>query len=111
MSFEETLRTIVREEVRAALSELRTQTSAPATAMEGQKLPVVQAAALYGPSPSTIAKWMKAGKLTRYGKGRSTRVDVAELLRALREEGERHTKALSESEIEARVEAELRRRH
>lgn len=72
MSIEDTIRAVVREEVRAAFAEL-----APAKKWEGT-LKLVDAGKLVSVSVSTLEKWGKQG-LRIFRKGRVRVVDVGEL--------------------------------
>lgn len=73
MTFEESIRAIVREEVRAALRE------AQAPAPTGGMLTIEEAAAHAKCSKATLHKWLRDGALTRHGSGKLTRVDRAQL--------------------------------
>lgn len=81
MSFEETLRTIVREEVRAALRDhgaSATSEPAPELVALGDVKRWVQV------SKSTLKEWIRTGKLTRYGEGRIVRVRLDDVRAVLR---------------------------
>lgn len=71
MSFEDTLRIIVREEVRSALAELRQM---PA----GEMVSLQEASARVNVCVSTLEKWGKQG-LTIARRGKVRRVDIDEL--------------------------------
>ncbi len=94
MSFEETLRQIIREEVarlepkvaERVVGLLRDQpvAVAVASASAGDRLlRPGQAGADFGYSPDTILKWMRQGKLKRHGTIRGARVSERELRRYL----------------------------
>lgn len=97
MSLEETIRLIVREEVRAAFRELRPP--APKTE-ESELCPVVPAAAKFGLHPATIHKWFSTGRLKRYGTGRCTRVDLGELRKRLEEMGAEKRKQPTQADLD-----------
>jgi hypothetical protein len=90
MSFEETLRQIIREEVarlepkvaERVVGLLRDQPVAVASAGDRLLRPG-QAGADFGYSPDTILKWMRQGKLKRHGTIRGARVSERELRRYL----------------------------
>lgn len=67
----ETVRTVVREELRQALAELRPNSA--------ELLSVEEAAELAGVNPATVRKWMRQG-LRRHGAGRVWRVLRSDLL-------------------------------
>ena len=72
--FREMLRAIVREEIRAALTEV------PRTdAEQDAYLSVRRAAAFVDVHPDTIRAWIKAGRLSGYRAGRELRVLRSEL--------------------------------
>lgn len=81
MTLEETIRAVVREEIRAALRELR-QPAPPATSAEPY-LTIAQAAALACVGGTTVRDWLRAGKLNRYGQGKRVLINRAELERLL----------------------------
>jgi hypothetical protein len=70
---EEDLRRILREEFRALRSELP-------RSVEDRRVTFAEAAAAAGVSPATIRAWEAAGKIKRYGEGRSARFSLAEVL-------------------------------
>ena len=79
MSLEDTLRAIVREEIRAAVAELKT--AAPGNDADPLLTPREAAAAAkvdYG----TIAKWKARGKIKVVGESRRWRVRASELFKA-----------------------------
>lgn len=77
---ENTLRELVRAEVRKAIrEELRTGSAAMA-----DYLPVVEAARIAAVAPDTIRIWIGQGRLGRYAAGRELRVKVSELEAFLR---------------------------
>jgi excisionase family DNA binding protein len=80
MSLEETLRGIVREEVRSALRELL-PVSAPKTvgATPGAYISTAEAGALADVLPDTVRDWIAQGKLPGYRAGREWRVRRDEL--------------------------------
>lgn len=65
--FEQWLRDIIREEIRATVAQLQQPTG---------MLTVSQAAALADVHPQTIQRALRNGDLQRHGKGRMTRVDA-----------------------------------
>ena len=65
------------------------------------------AAAQVGLSPAKIRKWRDEKKLTAYGKGRSSRVDPAELREVMLREAQPAEE--SADEVATRVEAVLRK--
>lgn len=78
MNLDETLRTIVREEIRAALREVGGVQPAAT-----ELLTITQAAEVANVHRATVQRWLKAGQLQRRGSGRLTRVarsDVMEVL-------------------------------
>ena len=79
----EAVRVAIREEIREVAPALNPRTPAAADEL----LTIAEAAVHAKLSAPTIQKWLRAGKLTRYGKGRNTRVSRAELLRALASDG------------------------
>ena len=87
-SIEQTLRALVAQEVRAEVSRLRAELLRPDEFMSP-----ATAAKLAEVTPETIRRWVRAGKLTRYGvKGakkrtRVLRVSRLELERLLRADG------------------------
>lgn len=70
---EETLRRVVREELRAALAETP-------RAAEDRRVTYSDAASAAGVSVPTIRAWKKAGRLHAFGEGRNTRFSLAEVL-------------------------------
>lgn len=103
MSFEETLRSIVREEIRSALREELAARPAPSGP---ELLTIAQAAASTGLGVSTIRTWLSAGKLNRYGAGRAVRVNRAELDRVV---APKPRPQPTLADIQARAEAVSRR--
>ena len=78
MTLEDTLRAIVREEVRAALRD-----AASPTAPTGDVLTLDEAATHANVSKATLHRWMRDGLVTRRGHGRLTRVSRAQVDAAL----------------------------
>ena len=75
---EDTLRAIVREEIRNALKDAlgeRAKTS------DAARLTVQEAAALAKVCSKTVRSWLDAEELTTYRAGRQLRIDSAELER------------------------------
>ncbi len=70
----EMLRAIVREEIRAALADVR-----PTGAEQDAYLSVSKAAAFVDVHPDTIRVWIKAGRRSGYRAGRELRVLRSEL--------------------------------
>lgn len=104
MTFEDTIRQVVREEIRSALQDLapqRTATTGP------EYLRFAEAAVHARVSPSTIREWVQTGKLNRYGEGRTPLVRRDELDRAL---AAQKPKLLSDADLEARAE-QLTKKH
>lgn len=89
----EGLRRIIREELRGA-------------PMQDELLSPAEAAVVAGYSVSSIQGWLRAGKLTRYGTPRRTRVSRRELLALLTKQQEA---PLSDEDIEAKAKRLLRR--
>lgn len=79
MSFEEvleaTVRRVVREELRAALSE-----GARRSGIDDRRVTAAEAAAAAGLASSTVQAWAKAGKIQSFGEGRAVRYSLAEVL-------------------------------
>lgn len=74
MSLEETLRQIVREELRAALNER------PAPSAPDELLTTKQAAEVAKVQPATIRAWARGGELKRYGTAKKARWRRSEVL-------------------------------
>jgi excisionase family DNA binding protein len=78
MSFEDTLRAIVREELRPVVEEIRRAlVSSPS---DGELVTYARAAQLVGVSVSTIRARIASGALAKYGKGKAVRVRRADVL-------------------------------
>lgn len=110
MTLEDTLRVIVREEIRALREDLQAWQATP-SASGAELLTYAQAAALKGLGYSTIRAWAESGRLNKHGEGRNVRVSKLELDRVM---GPRQSSAcggkLTEADIEAKAEAILRKR-
>lgn len=103
MTFEDTLRAIVREELRAALRELAP--AMPATLPEGGKLYLSpeEAAELVGVHVDTVREWLRSGELPTHGKGsRVVRVRRDQLERFLERGGAERATAEVDLDEEAR---------
>jgi len=74
MTFEDTLRQLIREEICAALRDM-----APTVEM----LSIEESAALAKVSRTTMQRYLKDGVLVRHGKGKLTRVRRADVLALL----------------------------
>lgn len=72
---EDTLRRVVREEVRRAIHE-----TARSAGPSDDRVTRTKAAAAASVSPATISKWVGEGRLRAYGEGRNTRFSLAEVL-------------------------------
>ena len=85
MSFEETLRAIVREELNVLRTELlpRLAEDRCAEQQEDRYLSVQRAAEFVDVHPDTIRAWITAGRLRGYRAGRERRVLRSELRRFL----------------------------
>lgn len=108
MLLEDAIRQIFREELRAVLGEIRAAVE-PTDASGQELMPVLQAAAKYGPSPAVINRWFRDGKLKQYGAGRLKKVDVCELKRRLAEMGSEKQREPTQADFEAEADRRLRR--
>lgn len=77
MSFEDTIRAIVREEVRAALADLHGVPAAVEPAPDFVALGEVRRWVRIG--KTTLKEWINSGRLPKYGEGRLVRVRLAEV--------------------------------
>lgn len=77
-NFDEQLRALIAETVRAELRRERTE-------QPDDYLSPAHAATTFDVKPATIRRWVKSGKLTRYGQGRVLRVSRAELERFMKQ--------------------------
>jgi excisionase family DNA binding protein len=100
-SMEETIRGIVREEVRAALQEYL-----PVRREGGDVLSIAEAAELARVHRVTVTRWLGDGTLKRLGSGRMTRVRRDDVL-ALLENGPAQDKPLSPEQMGRNVAAGL----
>lgn len=91
--FQEAVRTVVREEIRAALAEHRGGTGGE------EILTYSQGAQLIGRHVSTIVKWVHDGLLPAHGRGKGRRVYRADVLRALELSSKPRDEATSAKEI------------
>lgn len=82
MSFEDTLRSIVREEVRAAVDELRQAIALPASPAP-TLLTVADVARSCQASAKTVVAWISSGRLPARKAGRKWLVQPADLDRFL----------------------------
>lgn len=83
MSFEETVRLIVREELQALERRLATAMQSKQNSNADERLTLAQAASLAGASVTTMKKWISTGALEVDRHGRLVRVrrgDVEALL-------------------------------
>ena len=85
---------IVREEIQAALAEVR---EATATAVY---LTVRQACDIASVSSATLRRWIRKGKLTGYGAGRGLRVRRDDLESYLEQQRGTRSVELSDAEID-----------
>lgn len=108
MSLEDTLRVIVREELRSVVADfLAKQTPPPPTGT--QYLTLKEAAAYARVSKGTVREWIRRGQLRRYGDSpRTLVVSRAELDRVLAPKPP--SGAPSEAELDERVEQLVSRR-
>ncbi len=106
--FEEALRRIVREEVQSAFGSARTPRADAPAAFE--LLTLAQAAAMAGCGIPKIRKLITNGKLTKYGEGRSLRVDRPELVALLKGLATKNAATPSEADLNAQAEEMLGRR-
>lgn len=79
MSIEETIRLVVREEVRSAMRELLAEARAAPAGNPDEKLTKAEAAALAGASLSTVQRWISSGELPVEKKNRHIRVRRGDL--------------------------------
>ena len=77
MMIEQALRSMIREELRAVIGELREVERAPAA--HAEPLTVKEAAAIARVTEKTIRNWLAAKELTTFHAGRQLRVDRREL--------------------------------
>lgn len=78
MTLEDTIRQVVREELRALVDELR---PAPAERVPGGYLTIDEAATLARLRPATLRTWIRSGRLRATGRPyRVSREDLAEAL-------------------------------
>lgn len=107
MSVDDTIRQVVREELREFLRLFR---EAQSQQKEGTELlSIAQCVALTGLGAGTIRKWRTDGKLTHYGSGRTIRIDKAELLRLMRRRDD--AAAPTDADIENKADRLLGRGH
>jgi excisionase family DNA binding protein len=91
MTLEETLRAIVREELRTALAELRTFAAAPQPAASPALLTVEQVAERAGGvTATTVRAWIDSGKLTARRAGHRWVVRTEDLERFLARDDDEH---------------------
>ncbi len=88
MSFEETIRAAVRDEVRLAVREVLAPVIAKLAeaASDGEFLSVSGAAKFLGASRAGVRKWIAEGRLPRYRAGKAIRVRRGDLLAFLQQE-------------------------
>lgn len=80
MSIEDTIREVVRAEVRSALREVfPDRGSAPSPTSDDGYLSIARAAELAEVHPDTVRGWMKEGRLARHQAGRELRVRRSDL--------------------------------
>jgi hypothetical protein len=79
MSFEETLRLIVREELARLEAKLLEHPVAAVPVGEDRLLGPKEIEPLTGYSPETVKSWVRQGRLKRYGTPRGWRVSEREL--------------------------------
>lgn len=107
MSLEDSLRQIVREELRDALRDLKGSRAEGRSGAE--LLSIAQCVALTGYSAGTIRKWRAEDRFTKYGQGRTIRIDKAELLRLMRRRDD--AAAPTDADIENKADRLLGRGH
>lgn len=100
MTIEDTIRTVVREEIRAAVRELAEELRG-ATAPAGHLLSYAEAAVYTGFGTSTIQDMVRSGRLNKYGEGRRVRVSREELDRIM---APKPRAVPSEADLDARAE-------
>lgn len=83
MSFEETVRAIVREEISRAMKEVSPSVPACSVSSGADLLRIAEASKRFGYSKETISRWVRAGVVKRYGTERSVRVSEREVLKYL----------------------------
>jgi len=76
MNISDEIRAIVREEIRAALADLRGPLAA---APEPDLIALGEVRHWVQVSKTTLKTWIKAGRLPKYGQGRMLRVKLAEV--------------------------------
>lgn len=84
MSFEETLRQVIREELerneeRVAARVAEKLRGSEPTAAGDRLLRLTEAQELFGYAPETLRKWIAEKRLTRFGTVRATRVSEREV--------------------------------
>ena len=79
MTFEDTIRQIVREEIRAAIGE----SSGRGTSSGDDLITIEEAAVIARRTAATIRGWQDSGKLKRHGQGRHRLVSRAQLRQVL----------------------------
>lgn len=85
MTLEETIRQIVREEIRAALRDQSAAAPARESGDPGERLTLAEAAALARRCSATVRRWTETGQLKFVRRGRTiliTRGDLDAFLRA-----------------------------
>lgn len=83
MTLEDSLRSIVREEIRAALREEGAARATPPPAIRPKLLTTVAIAGMCDVTPDTVRNWISSGKLQAKKRNRSFVVEPAELERFL----------------------------
>lgn len=102
-SIESTLRALVSQEVREEVKRQLADATRP-----DEYLTAAKAAALASVKPATILRWVKAGKLTRFGVSgekkvtRVVRVSRIELEQLLRADGAENDERLSPEQLAER---------
>ncbi len=96
---EDTLRRVVREEIKRALGDR------PSASTEDRRVAPAEAAAAAGVSLTTLRHWESEGRLRRYGEGRTVRYSLAEVLAIV---PEKRTAALDAEDVAEKI---YRRNH
>lgn len=98
MSLETELRGMLRDVVREVVRE---ELGARPTELQDELLTYEQAHQRFKLSPRTLSRWVKAGRLKGFGKGRTRRVRAADLKACL--EGAASPASESKSDVKAKV--------
>lgn len=107
MSLEESLRQIVREEIRAAVRELAEAVRARPSGSPEDRLTLAEAAVMARKSSATVARWIETGALPCTRRGKSPLIARGDLEAYLRAEARPGTDA----QVEEWAERMVRRGH